>query len=199
MTDPDRKPWYQQLPAKLAAATVFLVAVTTLVGNVMELDDKRRQRAATAPDRQALPGDPAPSAVKPAVAAPPAAPRKLRVAVERIAVEHDGSPGTTDWRFTVQADGEPLLAFQQDDLDDTGGRNVAAPGDVAAALRLAPDARARLLVEGWRGSRLRLPGSEPDVRGEGTLSGAGGTAAIRVAAPDPRAGAFTFYLSADPP
>jgi hypothetical protein len=200
MTDSASRPWYLQLPAKLAAGVVFLVAVTTLISNLLELDDKRRARAASAASA-AQPRDAAPQPVPAARPAPepPAGPRKLRVAVERIAVEHDGSPYTTDWRFTVEADGEPLLAFQQEDLDDTGGRNVAVPKEAAATLRLPPDAVAKLSVKGWRGSRLRLPDSKPDARGEGTLSGAGGTAAVRVVAADPRDGAFVFYFSADAP
>ncbi len=203
MTDNERKPWYQQLPAKLAAGTVFLVAVTTLVGNLMELDDRRRQRSvpaaqpvsasATTPATSAT-GDSAPVAN-----AEPAGPQKRRVAVERIVVQHDGSPGTTDWRFTVEADGEPLFAFSQDDLDDTGGRNVAAPREAAALLRLESGRSAILVVKGWRGSRLRMPGGDPDATGQGTLSPSGRIAPLRVAAAEPGAGDFVFHFSADLP
>ena len=41
MSDAPEKPWYSHLPAKLAAIVVFLVALTTLVGNIFELVDKR--------------------------------------------------------------------------------------------------------------------------------------------------------------
>lgn len=191
MSDERSKPWYQQLPAKLGAVVVFLVAVTTLAGNVMELNDKRSQPAAPA-----VATPPPPPVAKPAAVVDDG-PRKLRIAVDRIAVEHDGSPGTTDWRFTVEADGEPLLSFQQDDLDDTGGRNVARLRDVDATLRLDAPRAARLSIKGWRGSRFRLPGTDPDATGEGTLAAAGGIAPIRIAALEPDAGAFVFYLSAD--
>lgn len=193
MNEERKKPWYLQLPAKIGAVVVFMVAVTTLVGNLMELDQKRRATAAT----------PTPAAVAPVATAqdaqPAAAagPLKLRVGLDRIAVEHDGSPGTTDWRFTVEADGQPLFAFQQDDLDDTGGRNVAVPRDVATTLRLEPGNGAKLTVKGWRGSRFRLPGTEPDATGTGMLTPTGGIAPIRVAAGEAGAGTFVFYLSAD--
>lgn len=186
MTDDRGKPWYQQLPARLAAVVVFLVALTTLAGNLMELAAKRR--LAVEPEKPVAPlattGPQAPSASD-----------RLRLQLDRIAVEHDGSPGTTDWRFTVQVDGEPLFAFQQDGMDDTGGRNVSVPESADAALRLAPERRARITVHGWRGSRFRLPGGAPDASGDGVLDGAGTAATIRVVAPDPDAGAFVFYFS----
>lgn len=200
MTEPERKPWYQQLPAKLAAGVVFLVALTTLAGNLMELDDKRRQLAAHEAAANARPEAPPAAARAPVRApAPPAAAQRMRVAVERIVVQQDGSPGTTDWRFTVEADGEPLFAFSQDDLDDTGGRNVAAPRDASGVLRLEPGRGATIVVKGWRGSRLRLPGGDADATGQGVLAPSGRIAAVRVAAADPSAGEFTFHFSADPP
>lgn len=200
MSDEPKKPWYLQLPAKLTAGVVFLVALTTLVGNLLELDEKRRGReqpAATSAPTSAPPAAPADQAQREIARPEPAAPRRLRIGVDRIAVQHDGSPGTTDWRFVVEADGEALFAFRQDDLDDTIDRNVAVPRDAAASLRVAPEARVRLTVKGWRGSRFRMPGGEPDVTGEGALTGAGGIAPIRVAGSAEQGGAFTFYLSAE--
>lgn len=194
MNEPS-KPWYRQLPAKAGAVVVFMVAVTTLAGNLMELNNKRRQPepAVTTP----APGvDPAAPATPPLPA--PAGPVKLRLVLDRIVSEHDGSPGTTDWRFTLEAEGEPLLAFQQDDLDDTGGRNVASLRDVDAILRLAAGRDARITVKGWRASRFRLPGTEPDAKGQGMLTPAGVIAPIRVSAKEARGGAFLFYLSVDP-
>ena len=196
----ERKPWFQQLPAKLAGGVVFLVALTTLLGNLLELREKGRDvlpevaptpasSASTGPETAGTATSPAPSAI-------PTGPVRLRVALDRIAVQDDGSPGTTDWRFTVEADGQPLLAFEQDDLDDTGGRNVVRPKDVDAPLRLAQGRQASLAVKGWRLSRLRLQG-QPDAVGEGVLPVDGAEVAIRVAAPEASGGAFVFYFSAD--
>jgi hypothetical protein len=172
------------VPAILTGAAALIAALTTVYVNVRG-------------ERQPPPPAVAPTPATPA-ARQPAAPvaRKLQLQVDRIAVQHDGSPGTTDWRFTVEADGEPLFVFSQDDLDDSGGRNVAVPGDAAGNLALAPGARVRITVQGWRGSRLRLVQGAPDVRGEGVFAAAGAMAPLPVRADAPGDGAFVFYFSA---
>ncbi|MCY7354956.1 MAG: hypothetical protein LH470_07775 [Lysobacter sp.] len=193
MSDDPKRPWYTQLPAKMAAAVVFLVAITTLIGNVMELIDKRRAAAASKP---AVVGQ---ATTRTTVPAPiPRTPQsdKLRLQLERIAVENDGSVATTDWRFSVDANGEPLFVFQQDEMDDTVGRNVVLARDTHTMMRLAEGQRASLTIKGWRGSRFRLPGTEPDVTGEGVIASAGAVAPIRVGAASTEAGAFVFYFSA---
>lgn len=194
MSDDPKRPWYTQLPAKMAAVVVFLVAITTLIGNVMELVDKRRAAAVEPPSAASQ------SAVTATATMPQPAPApqsdKLRLQLERIAVEHDGSVRTTDWRFSVESDGEPLFVVQQDEMDDTVGRNVVLPEDAATVLRLAEGQRSTLTVKGWRGSRLRMPGTAPDVTGEGTLASTGALAPIRVGAADSGAGVFMFYFSA---
>ena len=192
MSEDPRKPWYLQLPAKLTAGVVFLVALTTLAGNLLELDEKRREREAPAPAARA-----ATAPARPAAAQAAPAPRRMRIGVDRIVVQHDGSPGTTDWRFVVEANGEALFAFRQDDLDDTADRNVAIPRDAAALLRVAPGTRVAIAIKGWRGSRFRIPGGAPDVQGAGPLAAGAGVAAIRVSGASAQAGAFTFYVGAE--
>jgi hypothetical protein len=195
MSDERKKPWYLQLPAKLTAGVVFLVAVTTLAGNLLELNEKRRvleQPASPAPAASAQPVEPTRPEQPQA-----AGPSKRRISVDRITVGNDGSPGTTDWRFMVEADGESLFAFREDDLDDTVDRNVATPRDAAAVLRVAAGNGAKLTIKGWRGSRFRLPGGAPDVVGQGALSPGGAIAPIRVASAAPGGAAFVFHLSAD--
>lgn len=196
MTDAGRKPWYQKLPAKLGAGVVFLVALTTLIGNVLELVDKRRAAASAA-------AVPAPAHETETVQvdaddAKPTAPGivSVELQLDRIVVRHDGTVGTTDWRFAVEGDGEPLFVFSQDDLDDTGGRNVALPKDARTRLRLADGAKLNIVVKGWRGSRFRLPNSTPDAVGEGSLAGDGAAAQIVVAAAEPGDGEFVFRFSA---
>ena len=198
MNDERKKPWYLQLPAKAAACVVFLVALTTLAGNLMELDERRRAREQPAPASNPSPAAAAAPAAQPVPASAPApVARKLRVAVDRITVQDDGSPGTTDWRFLVEADGESLFAFRQDDLDDTADRNVATPRDVAAMLRVEAGRNVQLTIKGWRGSRFRLPGGDPDAVGQGVLSSDGAIGPVRVAAQEQGAAAFVFHLSAD--
>ena len=186
MSDAPEKPWYTQLPAKLAAIIVFLVALTTLVGNIFELLEKRRSAA--------TPATSAPAS-KPAEARPtPAAPEPVLLRLDRIVVQHDGSPGTTDWRFTVEVEGEPLFAFQQDGLDEQGGRNVAMPDDAEGEVRFASGRQAKVVVKGWRGSWFKF-GADPDASGEGWLSSGGRLGVIRVQAQDSAGGDFAFHFS----
>lgn len=190
----DDKPWYQKLPAKAGAVVVFLVALTTLLGNLLELDEKRRRPAdppvaaapgpaALAPAERAQAGDPAPSG------------GRWQLQLERIVVRSDGSVGTTDWRFSVEADGQPLMVLQQDDLDDAPGRNVVLPRGTGTALDLEPGKDAVVTVKAWRLSRLRLVAGEPDAAGEGRLSPDGRIAPITVQAVDPRDGDFSLHFS----
>lgn len=182
---PPRAPWYRQLPAKAAAVVVFLVGLTTLAGNLIELQHKRQEVQvvpATASSVQAEPVSQDTSAT---------------LQVERIVVEHDGSPGTTDWRFAVLADGEPLFAFGQDDLDDGDGRNVAVPRDARGVLHFRGGSEVRIEVRGWRESRLRLFEGAPDATGEGRVGPGTAARAIRVAAKDPAAGAFVFHFGVE--
>ena len=186
MNDKHDKPWYTQLPAKLAAVVVFLVAVTTLVGNVLDLvHDRDGGPAASSPARPAY---------APANAPPAEQTRRLRL--ERIAVQRDGSPGTTDWRFTVEVDGDPLFAFQQEALDEQGGRNVAVPDEAEGVVRLPTGRRAAVVVKGWRGSWFKF-GGEPDAVGRGLLSASGAIAPVRVQATAGDGGDFVFHFSAD--
>ncbi|HST44074.1 MAG TPA: hypothetical protein VLK29_02500 [Luteimonas sp.] len=205
MSDAPDKPWYLKLPTKFAATVFFLVALTTLIGNIMEIDEKRRAQEAR--DARAAGAAPATATAVPAgaatapVPAPVAAPvdtgpRRMALQLDRIVVGADGSIGTTDWRFAVEADGQPLFVLQQDALDDVAGRNVARPTDAGGTLRVARDGGARVTVKGWRGSRLRLAATEPDATGEGMLTADGDIAPIPVQAGDPRQGAFVLHFSA---
>ena len=190
MTDqPPKKPNLHAVPAILTGAAALIASLTAVYVNL------RHDRAEQAPKQQiAAPAQQA----KPAPQ--PEAPRvvdRWRLVVDRISVEHDGSPGDTDWRFTVEADDDALFAFQQDGLDDTGGRNVAVPKDAGGVLRLEGRDGARIVIKGWRGRLLGLGGA-PDATGEGRMSKSGAIGPIRVSAPKADGGAFVFHLSADP-
>jgi hypothetical protein len=181
-----RKPALQHVPAILTGSAALIAALTTVYVNVRGNKDEPAQQPST-PAAAAAPTatPPAPTAI---------APEHVQLSLDRIAVEHDGSPGTTDWRFTVEADGEPLFAFQQDELDDQGGRNVARPADAAGALRLAGKP-VHIVIKGWRGSWFK-GGSAPDATGEGMLMPSGNIQPLRVQAEKSEAGAFVFYFSA---
>ena len=186
---PPKKPNLHAVPAILTGAAALIASLTAVYVNL------RHDRAEQAPKQEAA------APAQQAKAAPPQAeaPRvvdRWRLNVDRISVEHDGSPGDTDWRFTIEADDDALFAFQQDGLDDTGGRNVAAPKDATGTLRMEGRPGVRIAIKGWRGRLLGMGGA-PDVTGEGRLTATGGIGAIRVAADKPEAGAFVFHLSAD--
>ena len=185
MADNDNKPTNGRpivhvVPAILTGAAALIAALTTVYINVRGDKSPQVPAAATV---AATPRPTVPAAVT------------LHLRVDRIAVQHDGSIGTTDWRFAVSADGQPLFVFAQDDLDETGGRNVALPSDAAGDIQVANGKPVKISIEGWRGSRLRLAQGEPDARGQGVLSGAAASA-IKVQAGKPDSGAFVFYFSA---
>jgi len=185
MDDDNRNPGrFHHLPALLTGTAALIAALT---GVWVNLRDNRESAPPPAP----VPARHA--AAAPTVAAQPAGP--LRLQVERIVVEHDGGRGTTDWRFTVEADDEPLFAFSQNALDDSGGRNVVMPKDAEGVLHMTSGKPVQLVIQGWRGGLLGF-GAKPVASGEATLAAAG-VMAIRVEAPKQQDGAFVFHLSAD--
>jgi len=184
---PPKKPNLHAVPAILTGLAALIASLTAVYVNL-----KHDEREARVPQQHVA----APSKAVAKVEARPAIDR-WRIVVDRISVEHDGSPGDTDWRFTVEADDDALFAFQQDGLDDTGGRNVAVPKDAGGVLRLDGRDGARIVIKGWRGRLLGLGGA-PDATGEGRMSKSGAIGPIRVSAPKADGGAFVFHLSADP-
>jgi hypothetical protein len=191
MPDQDKKPFVHLLPAILTGAAALIASLTAVYVNVGH--DKPAQ-----PERVVATPPPHAAASLPAAAAASSTPRTLKLRLDRIVSQHDGSMGTTDWRFAVEMDGQPLFVFQQDDLDDTGGRNVVLPKDINSEVELVSGKTSRIEVKAWRGSRLRLVEGEPDAHGEGTLAGAGALDPLAVAAAKPEKGAFVLYFSAIP-
>ena len=191
MADNEKKPVITHLPAILTGSAALLAALTTVYVNV----------------RNDLKGEVAipPAIIAPAVPLPakpelPAAPQELQLRLQRIAVQHDGAVGTADWRFAIEADGQPLFAFEQDSMTSEGGRNilvVAEDRDASAMLQLPAGQRIAITIKGWRGGWLKKSDA-PLVSGEGWLSDAGALAPIPVQAEDGKKGAFTFYFSAIP-
>lgn len=190
MADNDKKTVITHVPAILTGSAALLAALTTVYVNV----------------RSDLKGE---TATPPAIVAPvtrpvetrpeaPVAPLDLRLQLKRVAVQQDGAMGSADWRFAIEADGQPLFAFEQDSMTSEGGRNIVVVGDdrdASATLQLQPGQRIPVTVRGWRGGWLKKS-EAPLVSGEGWLSAAGALAPIAVKAQDEKKGAFTFYFSA---
>lgn len=190
MTDNEKKPALTLLPAILTGATALIAALTTIYINVR--NDLKSADTPPAVVAQVQPAPPKPAA--------PAQPQALRLQLRRIAVQQDGAGvGDADWRFAIEAGGEPLFVFEQESMTSEGGRNivvVAQDRDAYASLDLAPGQRIPVVIKGWRSGWFK--GNEPLVLGEGALAAAGPLAPIAVKATDERKGAFTFYFSAAP-
>jgi hypothetical protein len=192
VADSNRKPVINLLPAILTGTAALLAALTTLYVNVR--NDLKSEPAAPVPVSAAQ--APAPAPEPPA----PAQPQVLRLQLQRMAVQQDGAVGSADWRFAVEADGDPLFALEQEGLNAQGGRNIVVVDearDARAALELAPGRTMSITVKGWRSGWFKS-GSEPLVVGQGTLSAAGALSPIKAEAADPGKGAFTFYFTASP-
>ena len=191
MADNEKKPGISYLPAILTGSAALLAALTTVYVNVRNdlKGEPDAPPAATAPV--------VPVATAPAAAAEP---QELRLQLQRIAVQQDGAVGSADWRFAVEADGQPLFAFEQDSMTSEGGRNIVVLGDdrdANATLQLPPGKRISVTIKGWRDGWLKKS-EAPLVSGEGWLSAVGAMAPVAVKAEDPKKGAFTFYFSAAP-
>ena len=188
MADNEKKPVINFVPAILTGAAALIAALTTVYVNL----------------RNDLKDDAAPPAVV-AIATPakpetttPAQPQTIHLQLQRIAVQQDGAVGNADWRFAIEADGQPLFAFQHAAMTSEGGRNIVVAAndrDAHAALDLAPGKPAAINNNGWRGGWFKKA-DEPLVVGEGWLTSTGALAPIKVKAQDEKDGAFTFYLSA---
>ncbi|MET0892124.1 MAG: hypothetical protein ABWY01_00985 [Pseudoxanthomonas sp.] len=191
MADNEKKPVITHLPAILTGTAALVAALTTVYVNIR---NDLKGDAATPPAVVAT--------VKPVEAKPelPVAPQELQLRLQRIAVQHDGAMGSADWRFSIEADGQPLFAFEQDSLTSEGGRNIVVVGEdraASAALQLPAGKRIPITIKGWRGGWLKKT-EAPLVNGQGWLSSAGSLAPIAVKAEDDRKGGFTFYFSATP-
>jgi len=189
VAESEKKPVINLVPAILTGTAALLAALTTVYVNVR--NDLKSDPQPVAQVVAAQPPAPAP-------APEPVLPVDLRLQLQRIAVHEDGAVGTADWRFTVEADGQPLFALQEDSMTSQGGRNVVVVSedrDTSAVLQLAPGQAAEITVRGWRGRWLK-PGGDPVAMGTGILSGEGRLTPVRVEAADPGKGSFTFYFSA---
>jgi hypothetical protein len=190
VADNEKKPVITHLPAILTGSAALLAALTTVYINIR---NDLKDDAATPP---AVVAEAKPVETKPEQ---PALPQQLRLQLQRVAVQRDGAVGTADWRFAIEADGQPLFAFEQESMTSEGGRNIVVvpeDRDAHATLELMPGKRIPVTIKGWRSGWFKK--SDPVVLGEGVLAGSGPLAPIMVKAADEGKGAFTFYFSATP-
>lgn len=189
MADNEKKPVITHMPAILTGSAALIAALTTVYVNIRNdiKDETPPAVVATAKPAEAKP-------------AAPAGPQELRLQLQRVAVQHDGAVGNADWRFAIEADGQPLFAFEQEAMTSEGGRNIVVVDEdrnARASLELAPGKRIPITIKGWRSGWFKKA-DEPVVTGQGWVSSAGALSPIPVKAADESKGAFTFYFSAAP-
>jgi len=188
VADNEKKPVINFVPAILTGAAALIAALTTVYVNLR--NDLKEDPAPPAMIASATPAQPE--------TATPAQPQTIHLQLQRIAVQQDGAVGNADWRFAIEADGQPLFAFQQDAMTSEGGRNIVVAAndrDANAEFDLVPGKPVAITIKGWRGGWFKKA-DEPLVMGEGWLTSTGALAPIKVKAQDEKDGAFTFYLSA---
>jgi hypothetical protein len=190
VADNEKKPVITHMPAILTGSAALIAALTTVYVNIRnDIKDETPPPAVAATAK--------PAEAKPAA---PAGPQELRLQLQRVAVQQDGAVGNADWRFAIEADGQPLFAFEQEAMTSEGGRNIVVVGEdrnARANLELAPGKRIPIIIKGWRSGWFKNS-DQPAVSGQGWLSSAGSLAPIAVKAADESKGAFTFYFSAVP-
>jgi hypothetical protein len=188
VADNEKKPVINHLPAILTGSAALIAALTTVYVNIR--NDIKDEAAPAAVVATATPAEAKPAA--------PAGPQELRLRLQRVAVQRDGAVGTADWRFAIEADGQPLFAFEQEAMTSEGGRNIVVVGEdrnASANLELAAGKRIPITIKGWRSGWFKKA-DEPVVTGQGWVTAAGALSPIAVKAADESKGAFTFYFSA---
>lgn len=187
------------VPAILAGSAALIAAVSTLYVNLRGDAQPAPEPAVveqTAPAAVATPDAAAP------VAAPaaPAVPQVMTVRLDRVQVERDGSVGSTDWSFQVNANDKPLFAVAMPALDDTPGENLARPSEseeASAEVELPPGKNVEISVSGWK-KKGWLPGARAEVSGKAWLAtGINGTV-VTLTTDKPKGPQFVLYFSVSP-
>lgn len=195
MSNDQQKPSrVSHLPGILMGSAALIAAASTLYVNL------RGDRAAP----EARPAVVAPveaSAQVLAAAAPatatPAGPRTLRLRLDRVQVDNDGSVGSTDWSFQVYADEQPLFTVPMPALSDKPGENLVRPADAdqaSAEVELPRDHNPKIMVKGWK-KRL-LPGTPAEVSGSAFLALGLNKTVVSLKTDQAKGPAFVMYFSA---
>ena len=193
MGEAEKKPWMAHLPGILAGSAALVAAMTTIYVNVRNAAPDSAKITPVSVQENSV-------ATATSTQAPASINKTSKVALrlERIRVDNDGSLGTTDWTFEIDADGTPLYSLPIKSLDDREGKNLRMIPANAAASGMFEVSNARpvaVAVKGWKHGLLSGAGA-PDVTGQGWLSSSVDT--VTVAAKSAQAGraAFVFYFSA---
>jgi len=192
MGEVEKKTWTAHLPGILAGSAALIAALSTIYVNLRNTshDSSNNGPAASTTLVAAPTSTPASSPIKTS---------EVALRLQRIRVDNDGSFGTTDWTFEVDADGTPLYSLPVKSLDDREGRNLRMiPVDApASGLVDVSDAKAvAVSVRGWKHGLIIGGVGAPDVTGEGWLASGVDKVTVAVKSAEAGRGAFVFYFSA---
>jgi hypothetical protein len=193
MAEPEKKSWMTHLPGILGGSAALIAALTTVYVNLRNAPrDSEEVHVAAASDTAAKA---AATTAGPAVVQP----TKATLRLERVRVVHDGSVGSTDWIFEIDAGGNPLFSLPLNSLDDRDGQNlrmIPADHSVTGAVLVSDAASTAVSVKGWKRGLLRGAAGVPDVSGQGWLAKGIDSVAVEAKSAQANRGAFVFYFSA---
>jgi hypothetical protein len=179
------------VPSILMGSAALIAAVSTLYVNL--------RAEAPSPPASVAPASSAPATAETTATATPAAPQRLRLRLDRVQVEDDGSVGSTDWTFQVSVDGEPLFSVPMPSLSDKPGNNLARPAEgqpVSVDIDMPAGKSVRVNVNGWK--KGWLGGARGEVSGEGWLAPGFDKTAIELTGAKAKGPRFVVYFSATP-
>jgi hypothetical protein len=192
MTPEQKNSRLAHVPSILMGSAALIAALSTLYVNLRSEPAASPAPAATA---QPAVASPAPAAQ----ATAPTAPRTLRLRLDKVQVDDDGSVGSTDWTFQVSVDGEPSFSVPMPSLSDKPGENLARPAegqDASAEIGMPAGKGVAVAVNGWK--KGFLGGARGEVSGEGWLTPEFTKTAITLKGEKEKGPRFVVYFSAVP-
>jgi hypothetical protein len=178
------------VPGILMGSAALIAALSTLYVNLRNEPAPVAAEVAPAP---VAPASPDPTAPAPTVA------RVMRVRLDRVQVEDDGSVGSTDWTFQASIDGEPRFSVAMPSLSDKPGENLARPAEGQESsldVELAGARNVGLTVNGWK--KGWLGGARGEVSGSTWLTSGATKATVTLASDKPKGPRFVLYFTVAP-
>jgi hypothetical protein len=126
-------------------------------------------------------------------------PRAVRLQLDRVQVDDDGSMGVTDWTFQVSVDGEPTFTVPMPALSDKPGESLVRPADPKAAsveVELPAGKSVAVSVKGWK--KGLLGSGRGEVSGSGWLTAEYRKVAIELKGEKAKGPRFFLYFSVVP-
>jgi hypothetical protein len=190
----------EQKNSRLAHVPSILMGTAALIAALSTVYVNLRGNPPAAP-AAAAPAPAAPVAATIAATPSPAtsAPRALRLRLDKVQVDDDGSVGSTDWTFQVSVDGEPAFSVPMPSLSDKPGENLARPAegqDASAEIGMPAGKGVAVAVNGWK--KGFLGGARGEVSGEGWLTPEFTKTAITLEGEKEKGPRFVLYFSAVP-